>query len=215
MAIRVLVVDDHEIMRAGVCALLRRCKDLEVIGQAADGRFAVELVNQLHPDLVIMDIKMPTLNGIDATRQMIRLNPSLKIMILTANFDEDIIARTFQAGAQGCMLKESAFAELKEGIKTLLKGRTFLCSRISREVPHDYIRKITNPQLTMTERLSQREREVLQFIAEGHSSKEIAQVFQISPKTVDTHRQHIMLKLDIRTIPGLTKYAIQKGLTTL
>lgn len=214
MAVQVLLVDDHEIMREGMCALLRKCPDFEVAGQAADGRAALELVEQLKPDIVIMDIGMPNLNGIDATRQMNEKHPNLKIMALSAHSDGSIVAKMIKAGASGYMLKESAFTELIDGIRTMQDGRTFLCSRISKVVFSDYINMITNPNWTETDGLSSREREVLQLVSEGQTTKEIAKSLKLSPKTVDSHREHIMVKLGIRNIAGLTKYAIREGLTT-
>lgn len=214
MAVQVLLVDDHEIMREGMCALLRKCPDFEVAGQAADGRAALELVEQLKPDVVIMDIGMPNLNGIDATRQMNEKHPNLKIMALSAHSDGSIVAKMIKAGASGYMLKESAFTELIDGIRTMQDGRTFLCSRISKVVFSDYINMITNPNWTETDGLSSREREVLQLVSEGQTTKEIAKALKLSPKTVDSHREHIMVKLGIRNIAGLTKYAIREGLTT-
>lgn len=215
MAVRVVVVDDHEIMREGIGALLRKCGDIELVGQAGEGRSAVELVNELHPDLVIMDIGMPKLNGIDATRQMIQLHPDIKVMALSAHSDTHLISQMIMAGAKGYMHKESAFSEMKEGIMTLLEGRTFLCSRISKVVFSDYINILTNPNSIEADGLSLREREVLQLVAEGYTSKEIAKMLKRSSKTVETHREHIMRKLKIQSIPGLIKYAVQKGLTTV
>lgn len=214
MAVRVLLVDDHEIMREGMVALLRKCENVEVAGQAADGRVAVELVHELNPDVVIMDIGMPNLNGIEAARQMVDSHPGLKILALSAHSDGAIVAKMIKAGASGYMLKESAFQELQDGISTMLDGRTFLCSRISKVVFSDYVNMITNPKWADGDGLSGREREVLQLVAEGHTTKEIAQSLHLSPKTVDSHREHIMEKLGIRNIAGLTKYALREGLTT-
>lgn len=214
MAVRVLLVDDHEIMREGMCALLRKYPDFEVAGQAADGRAALELVDQLMPDIIIMDIGMPNLNGIDAARQMTEKHPQLKIMALSAHSDGSIVAKMIKAGASGYMLKESAFTELMEGIQTMQEGRTFLCSRISKVVFSDYINIITNPNWTESDGLSIREGEVLQLVAEGKTTKEIAKLLKLSPRTVDSHRDHIMAKLGIRNVAGLTKYAIKEGLTS-
>lgn len=213
MAVRVLLVDDHEIMREGMCALLRKCENVEVVGQAADGRIAITLVDQLNPDVVIMDIGMPNLNGIEATHQMMENHPALKILALSAHSDGSIVAKMIKAGACGYMLKDSAFQELQDGIATMLDGRTFLCSRISKVVFSDYINLITNPRWTGGDGLSSREREVLQLVSEGHTTKEIAKTLHLSPKTVDSHREHIMEKLGIRNIAGLTKYALREGLT--
>ncbi|HDS84031.1 MAG TPA: response regulator transcription factor [Phycisphaerales bacterium] len=214
MAVRVILVDDHEIMREGMCALLRKCEDIEVVGQAANGRAAVELVEQLDPDVVIMDIGMPNLNGIEATRQMKEQRPALKIMALSTHSDGTIVAKMIKAGASGYMLKESAFSELKEGIGTMLQGQIFLCRHISKVVFSDYINMLTNPKAAESDGLSSREREVLQLVSEGHTTKEIAKILHLSPKTVDSHREHIMEKLGIRNVAGLTKYAMREGLTT-
>lgn len=214
MAMRVLLVDDHEIMREGISALLRRHSELDVVGQAADGRTAMEMVRQLHPDVVIMDIGMPNLNGIEATRQMLSENPRIKVMALSAHSDGAIVAKMIKAGAAGYMLKESAFAELVDGLNTLADGKTFLCSKISKVVFSDYINILTNPKADSSDGLTVREREVLQLVAEGHTTKEIAQMLNLSTKTIDSHREHIMEKLGIRNVAGLTKYAIREGLTT-
>lgn len=214
MTVRVLLVDDHEIMREGMCALLRKCEDIEVVGQAPDGRSALALVGKLTPDVVIMDIGMPNLNGIEATRKMVENHPSLKIMALSTHSDGAIIAKMIKAGAKGYMLKESAFSELKEGITAMLAGQTFLCRQISKIVFSDYINMITSPKWVDNDGLSNREREVLQLVSEGHTTKEIAKILNLSPKTVDSHREHIMEKLSIRSIAGLTKYAMREGLTT-
>ncbi|MBA4411583.1 MAG: DNA-binding response regulator [Odoribacter sp.] len=210
---KVLLVDDHEIMREGICALLKRHSDLEVVGQAADGRMALELVRQLQPDVVIMDIGMPNLNGIEATRQMISENPHVKVMALSAHSDGAVVAKMIKAGATGYMLKDSAFSELVDGLQAMLEGRTYLCSKISKVVFSDYINLLTNPKADTSDGLTAREREVLQLVAEGHTTKEIAQMLELSPKTIDSHREHIMEKLSIRNVAGLTKYAIREGLT--
>jgi len=210
---KIVLVDDHEIMREGMCALLQKRPDMQVVGQAADGRIAVTLVEELRPDIVIMDIGMPNLNGIDATQQMIANNPHLKVMALSTHSDGAIVARMIKAGATGYMLKESAFAELVNGLDAMMNGKTFLCSRIAKVVFSDYINMVTNPNWQGGDGLTSREREVLQLVAEGHTTKDIAKILLLSPKTVDSHREHIMEKLDIRTIAGLTKYAIREGLT--
>ena len=214
MAARVLLVDDHEIMREGICALLRKHDGFEVVGQAEDGRRAQEMVDELQPDIVIMDIGMPNLNGIDATRHILSKNPKIKVMALSTHNEGTIVAKMIKSGATGYMLKESAFEELTDGLDVMLQGKTFLCSKISKVVFSDYINIITNPQWVDGDGLSSREREVLQLVAEGHTTKVIAQMLHLSPKTIDSHREHIMEKLGIRNIAGLTKYAIREGITT-
>lgn len=214
MVTRVLLVDDHEIMREGMCALLRKHTGFEVVGQAADGRKALELVTELQPDIVIMDIGMPNLNGIDATRQILSQNPKIKVMALSTHSEGTIVAKMIKFGATGYMLKESAFEELIDGLNVMLSGKTFLCTKISKVVFSDYVNIITNPKWIDGDGLSGREREVLQLVAEGHTTKAIAQMLHLSPKTIDSHREHIMEKLSIRNIAGLTKYAIREGITT-
>jgi len=161
-----------------------------------------------------MDIGMPNLNGIEATRQLIEHHPTVKVMALSTYSDGPTVDKMFKAGARGYMLKESAFSELLEGLSTMLEGRIFMCSRISKLIFSDYVNIITNPRWTQGNGLSGREREILQLVAEGHASKEIAKQLEISPKTVDSHREHIMEKLGIRNIAGLTKYALRERLTS-
>lgn len=214
MAVKVLLVDDHEIMREGMSALLRKYSGFEVIGQASDGRQALEMVEQIRPDIVIMDVGMPNLNGIDATRQLLTLDSNLKIMALSTHSDGSVVAKMIRAGAAGYMLKESAFEELIEGLNTVLNGKTFLCKKISKVVFSEYVGLVTNPKVYKGDGLTNREREVLQLVAEGNTTKEIAEILNLSTKTIDSHREHIMEKLGIRNIAGLTKYAIREGLTS-
>lgn len=211
---RIVLVDDHEIVREGMCALLQRRPDVEVVGQAGDGRTAVALVQKLQPDIVIMDIGMPNLNGIDATQQMLAENPHLKILALSTHSDAWMVAKMIRAGAKGYMLKESAFSELANALDVIMEGKTYLCSKIAGVVFTDYVNMLTNPNWKLGELLTTREREVLQLVAEGRTTRQIAQILGLSPKTVDSHRDHIMKKLNIRTVAGLTKYAIQEGLTS-
>jgi len=215
MTMKILLADDHEIMREGICALLRKHPEMEVIGQAADGRSAVDMVKQLQPDVVVMDIGMPNLNGIEATQQMVAENPHIKVMALSTHSDGSVVAKMIKAGATGYMLKESAFSELLDGLRTMAEGKTYLCSKISKVVFADYINLLTNPRNEAIDGLTAREREVLQLVAEGHTTRDIAEALRLSPKTVDSHRQHIMEKLGIRNVAGLTKYAIREGLTTI
>ncbi|MHC4291065.1 MAG: response regulator [Planctomycetota bacterium] len=213
MATKVLLVDDHKIMREGISALLRRYSEFEVVGQAADGRQALEMASQLKPDIVIMDVGMPNLNGVDATKHLLSVNPNLKIMALSTHSDGSVVAKMIKAGAAGYILKESAFDELIEGLNTLLDGRTFLCNKISKVVFSEYVGLVTNSKVMNGDGLTNREREVLQLVAEGHTTKDISTILKISTKTIDSHREHIMEKLGIRNIAGLTKYAIREGLT--
>ena len=213
MNVKVLLVDDHEIMREGLCALLKKHDEIEIIGQASDGRNAVIKVDKLLPDVVVMDIGMPNLNGIEATKQMKAKKPDVKVMALSTHSDGPTIAKMLKAGATGYILKDSAFTELVDGIKTMADDKTFLCSKISKVVFGDYVKMLTNPKWAKGDGLTSREREVLQLVAEGYTTKEIAPVLHVSVKTVDSHREHIMEKLNIHNIAGLTKYAIKEGLT--
>lgn len=214
MATKVLLVDDHKIMREGMSALLRKYSEFEVVGQASDGRQALEMTQQLKPDIVIMDVGMPNLNGIDATRQLLSLHPGVKVMALSTHSDGSVVAKMIRAGASGYMLKESAFEELIKGLNALSENRIFLCNKISKVVFSEYVGIVTNPKTIKGDGLTSREREVLQLVAEGNTTKEIAEILQLSTKTIDSHREHIMEKLGIRNIAGLTKYAIREGLTT-
>jgi len=213
MSIRVFIADDHEIMREGMCALLRRRPDVEVVGQAADGRQAVRLVKELAPDVVIMDIGMPNLNGIEATRQMVAENPKLKVMALSTHSDGAIVAKMLRAGASGYMLKDSAFAELMTGIDAMARGNTYLCTKIARVIFSDYVNMLTNPKWSGGDGLTSREIEVLQLVAEGRTTKEIARILNVSVKTVDSHREHIMDKLGIHNVAGLTLWIPNEGFT--
>lgn len=214
MGIRILLADDHQIMVEGLCALLRKHPEMETVGQASDGRTAVEMAEKLSPDVVLMDIGMPNLNGIEATRQMVARHPNTKVMALSTHSDGTTVAKMLKAGASGYMLKASAFTELIKGIKAMVEDRTYLCSRIANVIFSDYVNMITNPKWSGGDGLTGREREVLQLVAEGWTTKEIAATLHISVKTIDSHREHIMDKLNIRNIAGLTKYAIREGLTT-
>lgn len=215
MAMKVLLADDHEIMREGLCALLRKDDNIEIIGQAADGRTAVEMAKRLQPDMVIMDISMPNLNGIDATRQMIAEIPGLMVMALSTHSDRNMVAKMLKAGACGYMLKESAFTELMTGINAMKAGHTYLCPRVSEIVLNDYVSLLSDPKRSSDDILTPREREVLQLVAEGYTTKEIALKLEVSAKTIDSHREHIKDKLGIHTIAELTKYALRDGLTAL
>ena len=213
MNIRILLVDDHEVMCEGLGALLRKQEHMEVIGQAMDGRSAVQMAGELSPDVVVMDIGMPNLNGIDATRQLTSEYPDVKVLVLSTHSDGSLIAKALKVGALGYILKDSAFAELTEAINTVSQGKTYLCSKASKVVFTDYVKMLSDPNWSWSGGLTAREREVLQLVAEGKTTKEIAASLHVSVKTVDSHREHIMDKLNIHNVAGLTKYAIREGLT--
>lgn len=214
MPTRILLVDDHEIMREGMCALLKRLPDIEIVGQASDGRSGITMAKESSPDIVVMDIGMPNLNGIEATRQLLADNPRVKVMALSTHSDGSIVAKMLKAGASGYMLKESAFSELMEGIAAMMDGKTYLCSKIAKVVFSDYVTMLSSPQWPGGDGLTSRENEVLQLVAEGKTSKEISQALNVSIKTVDSHREHIMEKLSIHNVAGLTKYAVREGITS-
>ena len=215
MSIGILLVDDHEVMWEGLCALLRKQPNMEVIGRATDGRSAVRMARELSPDVVIMDIGMPNLNGIDATRRLLAECPNVKIMVLSTHSDGSLVAKALKAGASGYVLKDSAFAELIEAINVIEGDGTYLCSRTAKVVFSDYVKMLSNPKWSWDENLTRREREGLQLVAEGKTTKKIAAILHVSVKTVDSHREHIMDKLNIHNIAGLTKYAIREGLVFL
>ena len=214
MSTRVLLADDHEIMREGLCALLHKHSDIEVVGQASDGRVAVEMAAELSPDVVIIDISMPNLNGIEATRKIIAACPNAKVMALSTHSSRSMVVKMLRAGALGYMLKESAFAELIDGIKAINQGNRYLCAKISDVVLADYMQMIFDIKREIKDVLTPRECEVLQMVAEGGTTKKIAEQLNLSVKTVNSHREHIMDKLRIHNVAELTKYAIREGLTS-
>ena len=212
--IRVLLADDHTIVRQGLRALLDSQEDIEVVGEAEDGRQAFEKTKELIPDIVVIDITMPNLNGIEATRQIKKQNPEIKVLVLTVHDNEEYIHQILQAGASGYLLKESAVTDLVSAINAVKKGGIFLSPAISKVVVKDYIRHAEEGtgDFDSLNILTNREREVLQLIAEGHTNREVANILKLSVKTVDVHRSHIMEKLNIHDVTGLVKYSIRKGL---
>ena len=209
--IRVLLAEDHTIVRKGLRSLLEDEADIEVIGEAENGREAVRKVGQLRPDVVVMDISMPRLNGLEATRQIKKLFPEVKVLILTMHANEEYIFQILRAGASGYVVKQAAVTELVLAIQAACRGDSFLSPSISRKVIEEYIRQAEAVTKNSYDKLTNREREVLQLIAEGHSSREIAETLHISQKTFRDHRASLMDKLDIHSTAGLTRYAVRKG----
>ncbi|MCK5071278.1 MAG: response regulator transcription factor [Desulfocapsa sp.] len=212
----VFLADDHAVVRHGMTALLETEQDIEVVGTASNGQQAVQLVKKLRPDIVVMDIAMPELNGIDATRQISEVCPEVKVIMLSMHESSEHIYQALKAGAKGYLLKESAGKEVATAIRAVSAGRRYLSSRIEKMVIDNYItNQNTAPETSPIDTLSNREREVLQLVVEGKSSTEISKILPLSPKTVATYRSRLMDKLDIHDLPGLVKFAIQHGLTTL
>ena len=210
---KVLLADDHTIMREGLLSLLREQPDIAVVGTAENGREAVEKARRSFPDVVVIDIAMPLLNGIEAARQLRRVLPQTKVIVLTMYADNDYVLRALQAGVQGYLLKKAAAAELLEAIRAVERGGFYLSSEISRVVIERYLSS-EGSSAEEAVALSDRERQILQLVAEGHTNRQIATALGISPKTVDTHRTRLMTKLDIHDTPGLVRYAIRKGVVS-
>lgn len=215
MGVRIILAEDHRITREGLVNLLEERSDMQVVGEAENGREAVRLATELSPDLVIMDVTMPDLNGIDATRIITSGSNNTKVIALSMYSDKQFVQGMIQAGASGYLLKDCAFEELVSAIQAVIQGDTYLSPGIAGIVVQDYLNKLTTDRSSADTVLTNREREVLQLIAEGNSTKEIAARLTVSVKTVETHRRQIMEKLGIFSIAELTKYAIREGLTSL
>ena len=214
--IKVLLAEDHTIVRKGIRALLHAVTDIEVVGEAEDGREAVEKVGQLLPDIVLMDNTMPILNGLEATRQIKKQFPKIMVLILTIHTDEEYIFQILQAGESGYLIKKTAPKELVSAIEAVYRGDSFLSPSISRKVIEEYLRHMEEAKKPDNyTQLTDREREVLQLIVEGFSNKEIAEHLHLSVTTIGNHRLNLMEKLDLHNVSDLTKYAIRKGITSL
>jgi two-component system response regulator NreC len=214
--IRVLLADDHRMMREGIRALLERHQDIDVVAEANDGREAVRLATTVCPDVVVLDISMPMLNGIEATRQIRRDCPESRILILTVHESERYVGQLLMAGANGYIIKRAAGEELVAAIRAVHRGEAFLHPSIAKVVIEDYVRHLRDGGgLVASDVLTDREREVLQLIAEGYTNREIAEMLHLSIKTVQNHRSKIMKKLDLHDRGDLIKYAIQQGIIHL
>ncbi len=213
MAIKILIADDHGILREAISSLLNNEFEMEVIGEAQDGRTAVQLAKELHPDVIIMDIAMPGLNGIEATRQIVREMPNIKVIALSVYADRRSVREMLKAGASGYVPKQCAFKELVTAIQNVVSNRTYLSSRISGIVVEEYVHHLEENDNSAYSILTPREREVLQLIAEGKSTKAIAKELFVSNKTIEWHRRQLMNKLGAQSVAELVKYAIREGLT--
>lgn len=211
--LRILLADDHVVMRTGLRALLERQPNLEVVGEGENGREAIELVASLKPDVVVMDVGMPVLNGIEATKAIVTQHPTTAVVILSMYVDESYIMRALKAGARGYLLKDSAPADLIGAIQAVSQNKSFFSPKVSRILAEDYVRVLKQKgAVDSYDLLTSREREILQLIAEGKANKEVAAALNISPYTVETHRSHILEKLNLHNPAELILYAVRKGL---
>jgi len=215
MRTKIILADDHKIIREGLRSLLEKQPDMEVIAEAQDGLTTVNLVQKHRPDVVIMDIGMPEMNGIDATTKITTDFKGVQVIALSMHSDRRFVMQMLKAGAAGYLLKDSAFEELITAIHTVIQRQHYLSQKITDVVVQEYLQNLPRDESTVFTVLTSREREVLQLIAEGKSTKQIAAVLSVSVKTIETHRQQIMEKLNMRSIAELTKYAIREGLTSL
>lgn len=215
MPFRILVADDHEIVRRGLCALLRAQPDWEVCGEASNGREAVEKTLQLRPEVVILDIGMPSLNGLEATRQILKANAQTKILILTLHDSDQIVQEVLDAGARGFLLKSDAARDLVAAVEALRRGKISFTPRVASMVLDGYLRRdspLTPEEAPAHGRLTSREREVVQLLAEGKSSKEVAVALGLSVKTAETHRSNIMRKLELHSVADVVLYAVRNNI---
>jgi two-component system, NarL family, response regulator NreC len=212
MSMRVLIVDDHKIMREGLRSLLEKQPGVEIIAEAENAQKALKLVEEFKPDLVIMDVVMPSLNGIETTRRMLAKAPNVKVIALSMHADKRFVMEMLRAGASGYLLKDCAFEELDEAIRAVIQDRTYITPRIIDIIVKDYFSTSDKPSSSALSALTSRQYEVLQLLAEGKTTREIAHQMSLSVKTIESHRQQIISKLNIRSVAGLTKYAIREGL---
>ena len=215
MSVRILLVDDHTIVRQGLRSLLEKQPDMEVVGEAEDGRVAFNLVRELVPDIVIMDITMPNLNGVDATHEIVSELPKVKVIALSIHSHKRFVADMLKAGASGYILKECLFDEFVQAIRTVAGGEIYLSPRITGVVVEDYVERLSAVAESQLDKLTVREHEVLQLLAEGRSTKQIALELHVSTKAVEANRRKIMEKLHAHSIAELTKIAIHEGLTSV
>jgi two-component system, NarL family, response regulator NreC len=211
--LRILLADDHIVVRTGLRALLERQANLEVVGESENGRQTVELAASLGPDVVVMDVAMPVLNGIEATKTIVTQRPATAVVILSMHADESYVMRALKAGARGYLLKDSAAADLISAIQAVSQNKSFFSPKVSRILAEDYVRVLKQKgAVDSYDLLTSREREILQLLAEGKANKEVATALNISPYTVETHRRHILEKLNLHNPAELTLYAVRKGI---
>jgi two-component system response regulator NreC len=210
--LRILLADDHTLLRQGLRKILQERSDWEVVAEAGDGREAVRQTLAVQPDIAILDIGMPLLNGIEATRQIVRRLPDIHILILSMHANEAYIIQALKAGAKGYLLKDSADTDLIRGVVAVASGKSFFSPAVAKVMLDDYVRHLTEKGIAdRFDSLSEREREIFQLVAEGHSNKEIAELLSVSPTTIETHRAHILQKLDVHNTAELVLYAVRRG----
>jgi DNA-binding NarL/FixJ family response regulator len=209
--IKIILVDDHKLLRDGLRNIIEQRSNMHIIGEASDGREAIKVSSKLMPDVIVMDVAMPGMNGVEAAKQIHKAQPDIKIIGLSMHSGKQFIQGMFKAGAFGYLLKDGDADELITAITTVVQNKRYL----SKDINQDFLAVLKSGEDIVKAPLSSREKEVLQLIAEGNSSKQIGEILFLSSKTIDVHRNNIMRKIDLHTIPELTKYAIQKGLTTL
>ncbi|MEW6439855.1 MAG: response regulator transcription factor [bacterium] len=215
MNIRILVADDHGILRDGLRSLIEAEPNLVLVGEAADGRTAIELASKLSPDVAVVDVAMGGLNGIETTRQIRKIKPDIKVLALSVHSDRSVVAEMLLAGASGYVQKSCAFDELARAIRTVIGNQVYLSAEIADVVTKDYVRRLSESKSSAFSLLSDREREVLQLLAEGKSTKQVASTLHVSAKTVETHRMQIMRKLKATSLAELVRYALREKLTFL
>lgn len=215
MSIKILIADDHQLTREGIRSMLEREHDMQVLGEAEDGRAAARMARELGPDLIVMDVCMPEMNGIVATGLIVSEFPKIKVLALSGLDDRRVVYNMLRAGASGYLMKDCSFKELVRAIRMVIANKTYLSPGIMDVVVKDYLRPPAHSDSPYSANLTLREKEVLQLVAEGHSSPQIASSLHVSVKTVDTHRQNLSVKLNTKGIAGLTKYAIREGLTSV
>lgn len=211
--LRILLGDDHTLVRQGFRKILEERREWEVVGEAGDGREAVRQALELQPNVAILDIGMPLLNGIDATRQIVRRAPDVRVLILSMHSDDPYVTRAIQAGAKGYLLKDSADTDLLRAVAAVAAGKSFFSPAVARVMLDDYVKHLTDRGIVdRYDTLSEREREIFQLVAEGRSNKDIADLLSISPATVETHRAHIFQKLDLHNAAEVVLYAVRRGI---
>jgi two-component system response regulator NreC len=215
MSIKIILADDHKILREGLKSMIMKEPGMEVVAEAENGGKAVRLADKFSPDVIIMDISMPDLNGIEATNQILAKNPDIKVIALSIYSDKRFVSNMLKAGAKGYLLKGCAFEELLKAIQTVQTCRIYLSPAIDEIVVNEYIHQIKTPQGSILPELTSREREIVQLITEGHSTKRIASHLNLSVKTIETHRHQAMDKLNLHSVAALTKFAIREGLTSI